>query len=364
MRSRIVTYRSFDYLLTTMIERWRWSVPANLLVAGEYAITSPGGLGVAVAVDPRATAQVFVREAGVQPGPDLAHQPGEIVAHAAGTSQQVYPDADHPLVDAIVDHAVPTVDRHSPMSSRGAPQWRIEIDTSQFFDAESGRKQGLGSSAAAAVLLTAALYQLSGWEPVLARDEVIRTAIAAHRAANGGRGSGYDIATSALGGVVRFTGGANPTWRPSSCVHKWNAHGLHVFGWYSGTSVTSSGAVGRFDRYLPEGSSERTDFIERNNSVVDRIEGAASWSALFKAISDARNLGEEIGATVGVPAKIDICQPHRDDGWVVKASGAGNERAIILAQPTPRRSVPRQAAALPVSSEGLRWEYDSDRDAP
>ncbi len=355
----IAAYRGNDYLDRKMFQRWQWSVPANLLVAGEYAITSPGGVGVAVAVEPRATATVFVADKTVQPGPQLANLPGEIVAHSGGGTERIYPDAGHHLAEAVIAHAVGQ-SRTSPAASDGpSPQWRIEIDTTSFFDARSGAKQGLGSSAAAAVLLTTALFRLGDRDPVLRKDEVALSAIAAHRAANGGRGSGYDIVTSTLGGVVRFVGGAHPEWRPSLCARQWTDHELRVFSWFSGTSVASSRAVGRFDQYVPEGSPERTAFIARNNAVVDRIEQAGTWDALFQAISDSRRLGEDIGASVGVPATIDICQPHRDDGWVVKASGAGNERAVILAQPNPRRSVPRHATVLPVSTEGLRWEYDS-----
>lgn len=291
------------------------------------------------------------------------------MAHAGGDAERVYPDAGHDLAEAIMAHMVPPSRYDSDPAAPSvpdppAPQWRIEIDTTAFFDSQDGRKQGLGSSAAAAVLLTAALFQLSGREPLLAREEVIRAAIAAHRDANGGRGSGYDIATSALGGVIRFVGGNVPQWRQSSCGRHWNAHRLRVFGWFSGTSVASSGAVSRFDRYVPEGSHERTDFLQRNNSVIDRIEEATGWDDLFRAVSESRRIGEDLGASVGVPATIDICQPHRDDGWVVKASGAGNERAIILSQPAPRRSVPRRATEFPVSPEGLRWEYDAHRDGP
>lgn len=355
-----------------MMQRWQWSVPANLLVAGEYAITSPGGVGVAVAVEPRATATVFVQDPHIQPGAALANQPGEVVAHAGGGIERIYPDAGHQLAEAIIAHVGthvvgPAADvSHSEAPApkawaSAAPQWRVEIDTTAFFDPDNGTKQGLGSSAAAAILLTAALFQLGGRDPLLSREEVIHTAISAHREANGGRGSGYDIATSALGGVIRFVGGEQPQWRRSTCAHHWTDHQLRVFGWFSGTAVASSGAVSRFDRYVPEGSPERNEFLQRNNAVIDRIEEAAGWDDLFRAVSESRRIGEDVGAAVGVPATIDICQPHRDDGWVVKASGAGNERAIILSQPDPRRSVPRQAAEFPVSPEGLRWEYNADR---
>src|SRR5699024_7712135 len=76
----------------------------------------------------------------------------------------------------------------------------IRID-SQTFSA-NGHKLGLGSSAAVAGALTAALTRAAG--QTLDNDTLCRHAIAAHRQAQGGRGSGADVATSVHGGVIEY----------------------------------------------------------------------------------------------------------------------------------------------------------------
>src|SRR5699024_5363305 len=60
----------------------------------------------------------------------------------------------------------------------------------------------LGSSAAVAGALTAALTRAAG--QTLDNDTLCRHAIAAHRQAQGGRGSGADVATSVHGGVIEY----------------------------------------------------------------------------------------------------------------------------------------------------------------
>ena len=314
---------------------WHWSAPANLLVAGEYAITHPGGQGLAMAVAPRAHCRVHPASG------DL-----EVVAVTAAGAERFSPGDGHPIVDSVFAECSPVA----------PPAARIEIDTATFFDAATGQKLGLGSSAVATLLLTAALFRLSGRDPLADLDEVVSVAIRAHRRAHNGRGSGYDVATSALGGVVHFRGGPDPVWRPSAFAACWRSENLSLYGWHGRAAVASSGAVARFDRYLPTHSDDRRRFVARNNACVSALEEADSWNGVFGAVSAARDLSEEIGAAIGVPARLDLCVPHADDGWVAKTSGAGNERALILAVPTPRRPVPRQAAALPFSTDGLRQE--------
>ena len=78
----------------------------------------------------------------------------------------------------------------------------VNIDSSEFFDAASGAKLGLGSSAAVATALTQALYCFADVpvEPV----DSFRSAKDAHAAFQGGRGSGVDVAASFYGGLTEF----------------------------------------------------------------------------------------------------------------------------------------------------------------
>jgi len=125
------------------------------------------------------------------------------------------------IVAAIAHHAV--ADTEGPASARpevravaealAARRGRVvvpAIDATAF--ERDGRKLGLGGSAASAVAAAAAILAEVGvdlGEPG-ARTEWLPAIVAAHRAAQGGTGSGGDVAASLWGGVVAFSAGPAP----------------------------------------------------------------------------------------------------------------------------------------------------------
>jgi phosphomevalonate kinase len=81
-----------------------------------------------------------------------------------------------------------------------AGNWSIRLDTTAFSDAASGRKLGIGSSAALAVALAGACCAAAG------RDaQSTEAALAAHRRFQQGFGSGVDVACSATGGLIVYS---------------------------------------------------------------------------------------------------------------------------------------------------------------
>lgn len=83
------------------------------------------------------------------------------------------------------------------------PDGSVLINTEAF--ASNGRKLGMGSSAAVAVSSVAAVMELAGLPIVGHRDLCFTLADAAHRAAQGGVGSGADVAAAVHGGIIQFT---------------------------------------------------------------------------------------------------------------------------------------------------------------
>ena len=133
------------------------SAPGKVVLFGEYAVLD-GAPAIAMAVDRRARVRV------ASDGRDL-------------------PGVDSALVDAVIDG----------MGASSALS--CECDTSEFLDAASATKFGLGSSAALTVALCAAI---KGDADVL--DDAARI----HRAWQGGVGSGVDIACAVSGGLVEY----------------------------------------------------------------------------------------------------------------------------------------------------------------
>lgn len=364
--------------------RWVYSAPANLLLAGEYAVTRPGGLGLAVAVEPRATVEVGAATA-VESDAEIAdfraaaleyartrrttresRLPSwlEVVAVGSPSISSSWPRDENRLFEAVVA----ALAEHLADSGRGTGalaaaetsradglRWQATVDTSDFFDPTTGNKLGFGSSAVACVLLTAALMRLAGIDPLEQVDLLVTLATRAHRLANGGRGSGYDVATSARGGAILFHGGEEPVAEPIDLADRWQESGYALHTVHLGRPVQTRAAVEQFDRVFADSDDAARTFLERNNELVREIVAAAEWPALFDSLARAREAGVALGAEIGVDARLPLCVSHRDDGWIAKASGAGNERAVVVSHSGRRRPLPRSARSVPIVT-GLRLE--------
>jgi phosphomevalonate kinase len=310
----------------------RFSVPGNILLMGEYAVLEEGGLGIAIAVDRRAVVTVedaaSLRIEGRWPG-------GGILWSRAA------PEAS-PLLAACVDEVSGHLRDagHAPFPDTTS----ITIDSTDFF-LPDGRKTGLGSSAASTVGVIVALLAAAGALPAL---EIIRgLAVAAHRRAQGGIGSGYDVSASLQGGVGLFRGGARPSWEPRALP------GITTLVGFAGrAAVATTGAVRRYIAWREAQEEMARNFLAASNAVVRSFLAAGTVAEAGQWLEAARKLGVGIGEAVGVPAAIDT-PPGLDPAWC-KALGAGNEMGVCCAAPAPGAS--GDWHALPIAREGIRWE--------
>jgi len=161
------------------------SAPGKAVLSGEYAVLS-GAPAICMAVDRRATVRIARSDTAwisvVAAG--YAAVEGRFVA-GGGTPSWLQGEQQFRLVDAAWRAL-------HPANERGLS---IELDTSAFFDALSGAKVGLGSSAALTVALTAALTE---------SEDVLEKADRVHRLFQSGAGSGVDIAASVHGGLIEY----------------------------------------------------------------------------------------------------------------------------------------------------------------
>ncbi|HOX18678.1 MAG TPA: hypothetical protein PKW82_09495, partial [Spirochaetales bacterium] len=175
------------------------AVPGNLLVAGEYLVLREGGPGLALAVEPRLRA-----EAERAPRWKVA-----VLMGSGGASWS--PVEDGARENRFLWSLLEAVERAA--LARGLVLAPLELDLdSRDFSRADGRKAGFGSSAAAAV----AFCLLAGRGAGLGGNELdafaLEAALDGHRAAQGGRGSGYDVFASFHGGAGLFEGGRVPRW--------------------------------------------------------------------------------------------------------------------------------------------------------
>ncbi|MDH3441355.1 MAG: hypothetical protein OEM63_11430, partial [Gammaproteobacteria bacterium] len=181
-RARRKAYRRMTNDLVT--------APGKIILSGEYAVLRDAP-AVVMAVDRRAKVSVVphnepwwvVRTPGYEKGA-WRFEYGD-----SGNIRWLdeLPSAGLRLLETVFSQA--TIGPVTPSV--------ITIDTSAFLDAGSGTKLGLGSSAAATVALTAALF-----EPTSDIRGIWSSARRAHEAMQGG--SGVDIAASCFGGLLHY----------------------------------------------------------------------------------------------------------------------------------------------------------------
>ena len=312
-----------------------FSVPGNVLLMGEYAVLEEGGLGIALAVEGRAKVTLLSAPSlsirGVWPG------------GGALWTRQVRDASPHFQAAAEVVEEWLLETRDAPLPADTG----ISIDTSAFFDT-GGRKSGFGSSAAATVAAVIALLAAAGL--TAEADDLQMLAISAHRRAQGGLGSGYDVTASLRGGVGVFHGGASPAWEPAAL--RW-AHALFAFS--GSRAVVTAGSVRRYADWKTRNTGAARDFLAASNAAVRSFLSAASEREASRSFAQAGRLGLDLGDAIGVPASLEV-PAGLDPSWC-KALGAGNEMGVcLLPEGALEPDVVGEARRIVVAQAGVLWE--------
>ncbi|MDH3533523.1 MAG: hypothetical protein OEO82_11385 [Gammaproteobacteria bacterium] len=165
------------------------SAPGKIVVCGEYAVLD-GAPAICMAIDRRARASAWQSDAQYHTvsAPGFAAVCGKFLA-TAGHFEWLEAGDDFALVEHVWMSA----------NLKLSGSLALKLDTRAFADAASGRKMGIGSSAALTVALTAALHEFAG-----KAADIALVASAAHRRLQGGAGSGIDVRCSQHGGVIEF----------------------------------------------------------------------------------------------------------------------------------------------------------------
>ncbi len=303
-------------------------MPGNLLLAGEYAVTEEGGLGITLGVEPRITLTANISEhwllEGFWPGGNESYSPGETRSNLlSAVWNQFYGQSGPPV---------------------GQP-WHLKVDSTAFFDL-LGRKKGFGSSAATAAVVTAALLVLQNTPRQELAHKAFLPAVKAHRFFQGGKGSGYDVAASLFGQTGIFTGGEIPQWTPISLPPLQKAYLC------SGPqAVRTVSALASYDQWKITAPEAARIFQEKNNQLIQTLTRESDLPRFWDEIQKlSMGLGNSIGVSADLPQETKVALGLIPGNW--KCLGAGNELVLTWNRDTP----PHRGDLLKSSKEGIKWE--------
>jgi phosphomevalonate kinase len=203
----------------------------------------------------------------------------------------------------------------------------LRIDTSAFHDPE-GRKLGVGSSAAAAVVAAALL----GRDHRGSRAELLSLAVEAHRDAAGGTGSGVDVAASLFGGVIAAPRQPGPVLELAPRIE-----GLSLFVLATGQSASTAGMVATVEASpgWPARARSMSALAEAGIAAWLAQDAAAYLDVVRRYGQAMLELGREAGVSI-VDARLErLMERAAQEGGAAKPSGAGGGDVAIAFAPNP-----------------------------
>jgi phosphomevalonate kinase len=320
------------------------SAPGKIVVTGEYAVLV-GAPALVAAIDLRATCKID----------DTNHAGWLFTTHGFAPDAVVSRDAllHGPLLPRsdpahLCQHALRQIASVGVAVETLPQTLRIEIDSRAGFD--GARKLGIGTSAAVCAALCGALLARCG--STLATFPI---AFAAHRAAQGGRGSGIDVAASCAGGLVRYEVGAPPALSRVAFPA-----GVARAVLWTGSSADTREHLNRFDAWrngaIPR---ELAALIDASRRIADALGDAAefmrqlrAYSAALRALDDAARLG------IYNDAHRRLSDLGNDNGVVYKPCGAGGGDLGMAFTNEARAIEPFERAAHAAGYKRLPVELD------
>jgi phosphomevalonate kinase len=287
-----------------------------------------------------------------------ARAPGKVVLSGAYAVLEGAPA----LVSAVARYV--TVDT-ARAADRVTPEVQAALGAAlaPWFDAselrEAERKLGLGSSAA---ILVASLYALEREARPEASDatlkaEVLRRALAAHRAAQGG-GSGVDVAASTYGGTLcyRMEGVEGPSVEPvelprAVIVELWTCpESASTADLIRSVRELAARDASGHERHM----SAQATASEQATSAVAAGDASAFIAALGAQHRALLGLGRAAGVPIVTPELAELGSAAEAESGVLLPAGAGGGDIALfvgLAGSTPRLRAALEARAhhlLPV----------------
>jgi len=298
------------------------SAPGKILIAGEYAVLD-GGEAVVMAVNRRARARLAEQDAA----------PSRFLAAAARA-----------VADELGDERASIVERTA-------------VDSDALRD-DSGAKLGLGSSAAA---VTAAIAL--ALPPPGDRRLLHRLAHRAHTAAQGGTGSGADVAASVWGGILV----CRPPERardPLRVAPLALPRDLVLVPVWLGQPADTRALVAEVSAFASREPSRAaaifTKIARAAADLADALRTDQAIAALWEGSTAVAELGRAAGVAIVTDAHRQLDERAQAVGGLAKPTGAGGGDIALGAFPDPLSAEQFRADARSLGMKVLDLSVDPD----
>lgn len=319
--------------------------PGKLYIAGEYAVVEPGQPAVLVAVDRYLTVHLDLGEQGVGRVHSSAYERGPLVWAREQDSGRIV--VEHDPRDYVIS-ALRTVDQLR--AERGLAPAYFDVRIVSELEDQTGRKFGLGSSAAVTVALISALdefYRL-GLTPTERFQLALLATIAISPKASGG-----DLAAITFGGWVHYTSPDRaallahldahgvtatlraPGWEPFSLRRLPTPNELQLLVGWTGTPAATEILVAG----VQHTGEPYTDFLTGSRTCVQDLVTAlqADPHSAVEVVRRVRRLLHRLEQHSGILIETemlrDLCEIAERHGAAGKPSGAGGgDCGIVLAR--------------------------------
>ena len=321
--------------------------PGKLYIAGEYAVVENGYPAILVALDQFITCSI--EESAAEVGKIISRQyhNNALQWHRLG-EQMVVDNRDNPF--SYILSAIKVTEEYARSFAREVRLFDLHNDSQ--LDSDSGKKYGLGSSAAVTVATVKALCRF--YNLPVTKDEIFKLAAIAHFEVQG-NGSLGDVAASVYGGWIAYHS-FDRQWLaqqrkyldlrtlvdlpwPDLKIESLKApSNLQLLIGWTGKPASTSQLVDKISLFKARQQKEYRQFLEDSKHCIQRLVDGfhnADLESIKNEIRYNRELLKQLGTNSGVhietPVLNKLCQIAEDFGGAAKTSGAGGGDCGIVA---------------------------------
>ena len=321
--------------------------PGKLYIAGEYAVVENGYPAILVALDQFVTCSI--EESAAEVGKIISRQyhNNALQWHRLG-EQMVVDNRDNPF--SYILSAIKVTEEYARSFARELRIFDLHIDSQ--LDSDSGKKYGLGSSAAVTVATVKALCRF--YNLPVTKDEIFKLAAIAHFEVQG-NGSLGDVAAAVYGGWIAYHS-FDRQWLaqqrkyldlrtlvdlpwPDLKIESLKApSNLQLLIGWTGKPASTSQLVDKISLFKARQQKEYRQFLEDSKHCIQRmVDGFhnADLESIKNEIRYNRELLKQLGTNSGVhietPVLNKLCEIAEDFGGAAKTSGAGGGDCGIVA---------------------------------